>query len=199
MVNPQVLQTQLITEDTLIGAIVEEHPEVIETLLSYGVHCIGCHVSPYESLGDGFRGHGLSDEEIKEAITALNGVIMKNTTTAEASPLPKDDSLSANLSLTDFAAIKIKEICSQKNKSALRVAIRAGGCSGYEYSFSLDDEPQANDVVLKWNDARVLVDQFSLQKMNGAIIDYHDGLTDAGFKIKNPQATSTCGCGNSFN
>ena len=189
---------QTITEDTLIGAIVEEHPEVIETLLSYGVHCIGCHVSPYESLGDGFRGHGLGAEEIKEAITALNAVIMKKTTPSEASPLNNDDSLSGDLSLTDLAAAKIKEICSQKNKSALRVAIRAGGCSGYEYSFNLDDEPQANDVVLKWKDAKVFVDQFSLKKMSGAIIDYHDGLTDAGFKIKNPQAASTCGCGNSF-
>src|SRR3989344_1193455 len=61
-----------ITKDTMIGDIVEKYPETVETLLSYGVHCIGCHVSPFESLEMGFKGHGMDDSTIEEAVKKLN-------------------------------------------------------------------------------------------------------------------------------
>ena len=92
-----------ITEDILIGELVEKYPEAVETLLSYGVHCIGCHVSPYESLGDGFRGHGLGEAEIQEALQKLNEVIVPNITTAET------PAAGVTVSFTPLAAQKIKE------------------------------------------------------------------------------------------
>ena len=65
-------KTELVTRETTIGEIVEKHPEVVDTLMSFGVHCVGCHVSPFESLEDGFRGHGMSDEDVEVAVTKLN-------------------------------------------------------------------------------------------------------------------------------
>ncbi|MEM4282313.1 MAG: DUF1858 domain-containing protein [Candidatus Woesearchaeota archaeon] len=61
-----------ITEEMLIGELVEKYPQVIPTLMALGVHCIGCGVSAFESIGDGLRGHGMTEEEVKEAIEALN-------------------------------------------------------------------------------------------------------------------------------
>ncbi len=62
----------MITQDIMISQMVEEYPEVVETLLSYGVHCVGCHVSPVESLGDGLRGHGMDDAKVAEVLAHLN-------------------------------------------------------------------------------------------------------------------------------
>src|SRR3989338_8911780 len=68
-------QLQKITKETTIGEIVEKYPQVVETLISFGVHCVGCHVSPFESLEGGFKGHGMDDATIEEAVRKLNEVI----------------------------------------------------------------------------------------------------------------------------
>lgn len=193
MVNPQVLQKQLITEDTLIGAIVEEHPEVIDTLLSYGVHCIGCEVSPYEPLGDGFRSHGMGDQEVKDAIEKLNEVI-----SSHAVKEPVNLPTKLDLTVTEAAIHKIKDFCNKNGKQALRVGIKRGGCSGYSYVLELADVPKAHDIILEEKGAKLFIDAASVENLDGAEIDYLDSLTGAGFKIKNPQATKGCGCGNSF-
>ena len=192
MMTSTQLQSR-ITEDILIGELVEKYPEAVETLLSYGVHCIGCHVSPYESLGDGFRGHGLGEAEIQEALQKLNEVIVPNITTAET------PAAEITVSFTSLAAQKIQEACSRQNKKALRIAVEKGGCSGYGYLFTLLDAPKEGDLVFgREQGVTVFIDKNSIPRMNGAVIDYHDALTGAGFKVKNPQATGSCGCGNSF-
>ena len=185
-----------ITEDILIGELVETHPEAIETLLSFGVHCIGCHVSPYESLGEGFRNHGLGEEQIQEALGKLNDVVSQKK--VETPPQTEEAEEEIDLSLTVMAAEKIKEFCAKSKKQALRIAVKAGGCSGYEYVFSLDDTPKTQDIVIEQTGLKIYIDPASLHKINGSIIEYQDSLTDAGFKVKNPHAKSSCGCGNSF-
>jgi|TARA_B100001964_G_C14258572_1_gene613893 hybrid cluster-associated redox disulfide protein len=71
-------QAQKITKDTTIGEIVEKYPQVVETLTDFGLHCVGCHVSAYESLEAGFRGHGMDDKTIDEALKRLNEVVEKS-------------------------------------------------------------------------------------------------------------------------
>ena len=186
------VQAQKISKEMTIGDIVERYPEVIETLLSYGVHCVGCHVSPYESLEDGFRGHGLSEEDINGAVEKLNKVVQEERQSEVKSDVP------ATITLSSQAVTKIKEFCEQKNKKALRVAVKAGGCSGLLYGFDLSDEADKDDQVIEQDGATVYIDTASLEKISNSVIDYNDGLTGAGFKVTNPQATSTCGCGNSF-
>lgn len=105
----------------------------------------------------------------------------------------------ASVTLSESAARRIKEIVSaETGKSALRVSVEGGGCSGFSYKFDLADQPADDDVVLERNDARVLIDQVSLIYMAGSEIDFVDNLMGQAFQIKNPNAVASCGCGTSF-
>lgn len=105
----------------------------------------------------------------------------------------------ATVTLSDSAARRIKEIVSgETGKSALRVSVEGGGCSGFSYKFDLADQPDSDDIVLEKNDARVLIDQVSLVYMAGSEIDFVDNLMGQAFQIKNPNAVASCGCGTSF-
>lgn len=178
-----------ITKDTMIGEIVEKHPEVVETLMSYGVHCVGCHVSPFESLEMGFKGHGMSDEEVEDAVSALNEVIEKSKSYKE--------SADETIHLTRNAAEKIKSLTKNGNKSGLRIHIEKGGCSGYTYEMEVA-EKKKDDLEFSEHGVNVFIDKESFDKLKGSYVDYLDSLQGAGFKIKNPNATQTCGCGESF-
>ena len=104
------------------------------------------------------------------------------------------------ITLTDTAAAKVKELLQAEGATdlALRVAVRPGGCSGFSYEMFFDGDIAQDDQTLSFGEVKVVVDQASSQLVVGASLDYQDGLTDAGFKINNPNATRTCGCGNSF-
>jgi iron-sulfur cluster insertion protein len=101
--------------------------------------------------------------------------------------------------LTARAAVRIAEIVtSEGREAALRVAVLAGGCSGFQYSFELDDTPQADDLVIARGEAKVLVDPASLDLLAGSELDYTDELMGSHFTVRNPNAKSACGCGTSF-
>ncbi len=104
------------------------------------------------------------------------------------------------ITLTDKAAVKVKQLLESENATelALRVAVRPGGCSGYSYEMFFDGEFAADDLVQTFGDVKVVVDPASLQLLEGANLDYNDGLQDAGFKITNPNASRSGGCGQSF-
>ena len=86
----------------------------------------------------------------------------------------------------------------EASPSMLRVAVTGGGCSGFQYNFTIDDTKMDDDLVVARDGATVLVDPVSLDFLQGAEIDFVDDLIGASFKINNPNATSSCGCGNSF-
>lgn len=97
------------------------------------------------------------------------------------------------------AARKIAEILKAEPQPAmLRVAVTGGGCSGFQYNFALDDVKADDDMVLERDGAVVLIDSMSLDFLKGAEIDFADDLIGASFKINNPNAQSSCGCGTSF-
>ncbi|MGH9268244.1 MAG: iron-sulfur cluster insertion protein ErpA [Acidimicrobiales bacterium] len=102
--------------------------------------------------------------------------------------------------LTDAAAAKVAHLLASEDEAglALRVAVRPGGCSGYSYDMFFDSDIASDDIQLGFGDVRVVVDPASAGLLNGATLDYKDGLTQAGFAITNPNATRTCGCGQSF-
>ena len=189
-------QVQKITKDTTIGDIVDKYPQVVDTLTSFGVHCVGCHVSPFESLEGGFKGHGMDDAKIEEAVKKLNEVIEKNP--AEIKEEKPADISNATLTVTDKAAEKIKALMEQEKKQGSRITVETGGCSGNKYGMELDDKSTEEDIVVKEKGIKIFVDKKSMQKLNGANVDYVDSLQGAGFKIGNPNATKTCGCGDSF-
>ena len=104
------------------------------------------------------------------------------------------------VTLTDAAARKVAELLKEEGNDelALRVAVRPGGCSGYSYEMFFDSELADDDVIRSFGSVKVVIDPESAGLMNGATLDYRDGLQDAGFHITNPNATRTCGCGSSF-
>lgn len=104
-----------------------------------------------------------------------------------------------NISLTDKAANRLKEIIAAKGENlALRVMVRPGGCSGYEYGMALERSPRADDNVTEMDGLKVVVDSRSVTLLDGCSIDYVDSLMGGGFAINNPNASSSCGCGQSF-
>ena len=105
------------------------------------------------------------------------------------------------ISLTEAAASKIKELQAEETEgdlTVLRVAVQGGGCSGFEYALGFDQGAQAGDHELELHGVRVVVDPFSAPYLQGANIDFLNGLQESGFKIDNPNVSSACGCGHSF-
>jgi iron-sulfur cluster assembly protein/iron-sulfur cluster insertion protein len=102
--------------------------------------------------------------------------------------------------LTDVAAAKVSELLEQEGNSDLflRVAVRPGGCSGFSYEMFFDSEVADDDVQSGTAGVKVVIDPASASLLLGASLDYKDGLQGAGFSINNPNATRTCGCGQSF-
>ena len=105
-----------------------------------------------------------------------------------------------SLVFTDAAATKVKELIDEEGNSdlKLRVFVSGGGCSGFQYGFTFDEEINEDDSEVDKNGVKLLVDAMSFQYLVGAEIDYQEGIEGAQFVIKNPNATSTCGCGSSF-
>jgi iron-sulfur cluster insertion protein len=104
------------------------------------------------------------------------------------------------LVFTEAAAVKVKTLIDEEGNPELklRVFVQGGGCSGFQYGFTFDEETAEDDTVLQKGGVTLLVDAMSLQYLMGAEIDYKDDLDGAQFVIKNPNASSTCGCGSSF-
>ncbi|PTN11034.1 iron-sulfur cluster insertion protein ErpA [Nitrosomonas aestuarii] len=101
---------------------------------------------------------------------------------------------------TENAANKVKELIMEEGNQALklRVFVSGGGCSGFQYGFTFDELINDDDMVLEKNGVQLLVDSMSFQYLVGAEIDYQENIQGAQFIIKNPGASSTCGCGSSF-
>ena len=113
-----------------------------------------------------------------------------NTSVQEAQPLV----------FTDAAAVKVRELINEEGNDALmlRVFISGGGCCGFQYGFTFDENISEGDTVIENADVKLLIDPMSIQYLAGAEIDYSESLEGAQFVIRNPNAATTCGCGSSF-
>src|SRR6187402_585839 len=104
------------------------------------------------------------------------------------------------INVTESAAAKIRELLSEEGKleSGLRVFVQGGGCSGFQYGLMIEESGGVGDQLFESNGVRLFVDPVSVSYLKGAEVDFVDTITGGGFTIKNPNATSTCGCGSSF-
>lgn len=104
------------------------------------------------------------------------------------------------ITITDSAISKISDILAEENNpnAKLRTFVQGGGCSGFNYGFTLDEEQNEDDFVINESGITILVDSMSMQYLQGAVIDYKDELSGSNFVINNPNAVTTCGCGSSF-
>ena len=123
----------------------------------------------------------------------MNAVTDKAISEAASEPPPA-------LIFSDSAAGKVKQLIEEEGNPGLklRVFVTGGGCSGFQYGFTFDEVQNEDDSVMEKDGVKLLIDPMSYQYLSGAEIDYTEGLEGAQFVIKNPNATSTCGCGSSF-
>ena len=114
---------------------------------------------------------------------------------------PQEATKKTPVILTSKAIAKVKEIMSQQDPApaGLRVGVVGGGCSGFSYSMSFENEPGMMDKVFDMDGLKVYVDATSVMYLDGCKVDYLETLEGAGFKFENPNVKSTCGCGSSFN
>lgn len=104
------------------------------------------------------------------------------------------------IQITDACIAKVADLILEENNSnlKLRVFVQGGGCSGFQYGFTFDEDQNEDDFVIEKNNVNVMIDSMSYQYLLGSVIDYREDLQGSQFVIKNPTATSTCGCGSSF-
>ncbi|RKZ70030.1 MAG: iron-sulfur cluster insertion protein ErpA [Gammaproteobacteria bacterium] len=121
----------------------------------------------------------------------------KKITIAEVT---EDEDMPDPLLFTDEAAAKVKSLIEEEDNDALmlRVFVSGGGCSGFQYGFTFDESITEGDTVVEKDGVKLLIDPMSFQYLVGGEIDYTEGLEGAQFVIRNPNATTTCGCGSSF-
>ncbi|MEK6957567.1 MAG: iron-sulfur cluster assembly accessory protein [archaeon] len=176
-----------VTKDMTIGEVVAKYPETAEIMMGYGLHCIGCHVNPYESIEGGAMGHGMSPQTIRQLVKDMNEAI-------------SGSSSDNDINLSDSAVQKFKDLMHKENKDGwgLKFSVEPGGCSGFSYVMDFAEKPEATELMVEEKGLKVFVGKEVLPMVKGVKIDYHDGLNGAGFKISNPNAQGSCGCGKSF-
>jgi iron-sulfur cluster assembly accessory protein len=157
-------------------------------ITSAGLHCVGCQASTWETLEAGMLGHGMSMERVQQLVDSLNAIL-------------EEESDPTAISLTAKAAEKFREFLAEEGKSGwgMRFGEEAGGCGGLNYVLDYSEKADADDAVFSSHDVKIHVKKAILPRLVGAEIDYIDGLHSAGFKISNPNARSSCGCGTSHN
>ena len=177
---------QKVTKDMTIGEVVKRYPAAAEIMLGYGLHCVGCHVNPFESIEQGCMGHGMPEHVIDEMIAKINNVI-------------GDVPTEGKIEITSNAAKKIAELATAEKKEghALRIKVVPGGCSGHSYDMFFEKDITDKDNVFEKEGAKVVVDPDSMEYLKGTTVDYVESLQGSGFKLVNPNAKSACGCGSS--
>ncbi len=185
---------QFVTKDMVIADVLKKHPDSAVIMLEHGLHCVGCHANVFDTIEAGSSLHGLDDEAIDKMIAEINSFISSQESK------PGSASSDCKLSLTDFAAKKARELMAKDRLEGygLRIAVIPGGCSGYVYQLGFENSARKSDAVLDSNGVRIFVDKSSLEMLDGCEIDYVEGLSESGFKFRNPGAKSSCGCGKSF-
>lgn len=185
-----------ITKDMIISDILDAHPDkarsLSEIMMEFGIHCVGCGASGFETLEEGVLGHGFSEEELNNLIVNLNKVVETKE--------KKIKQTIFSLKLSDKAIKKLKAIMKDEKKQNryLRAAVLTGGCSGYSYDLEIVDKKAEGDILINKSGLKILVNNESAELLNGTIIDFVDTLNESGFKFDNPNATKECGCGKSF-
>lgn len=174
------------TIEEILSEFPEKSQKMAQEITNTGLHCVGCSAATWETLEAGMLGHGFEEHEIDDLVGRLNAIL--------------DEPLDLEVvTLTEKAAEKYKQILEEDGKVGygLRFGDRPGGCSGFEYVLDYSEKAGPDDVVYTYHGVEVHINKHSLNRLLGSEIDYIDGLNGSGFKISNPNAKGSCGCGKS--
>lgn len=179
-----------ITLDMTIEEIFSGFPHksqrLAQEMTNFGLHCVGCHASTWETLEAGMLGHGMNQDAMDTLVSNLNGII-------DESYDPK------TVTITEFAAKKYLDILENEGKSGwgIRFKEKPSGCNGFEYLLDFSEKSNDDDEVVVSQGIEIHMQKESVSRLKGSHIDYIDGLQGAGFKISNPNVRSSCHCGTS--
>ncbi len=179
-----------ITKEMTIEDILSKFPQKSQRLATEitkaGLACVGCHAATWETLEAGMLGHGMTMTDVEKLLGKLNNVLLE-----ESDP--------STITLTPKAAEKYLAILEEDDRKGwgLRFSEEPAGCSGLEYVLDYSESADADDTVFESNGVQIHVKTNLISRLRGSEIDYIDGLNGGGFKISNPNAKSSCGCGNS--
>lgn len=186
----KVIEKPIIHKDMTIEEILGSFPskaqKIAQELTQAGLHCVGCQAATWETLEAGMLGHGMSESDIEDLVRRLNALLAE-----ESDP--------NSITLTKRAAEKFMEILEEEEKLGygLRLSLKMAGCSGFEYVLDYSETASKDDEVFESQGIEIHAEKKLISKLLGIEIDYVDGLNGSGFKISNPNARSSCGCGTS--
>ncbi len=194
----QITKQRFVTEESNIGEVVERYGwKAADIMQGYGLHCIGCHASSFDTIGQGMRLHGMTDEDIGNLLKDINNAIAASEKEKRA---VNTGASGKTIAVTDRAAAKIQALLVKESKDgfALRIEVVEGGCAGMSYRLFFEQNVGSDDHVVEKDGIRVCADRKSMEHLAGSTIDFVDGLQESGFKIDNPNAQANCSCGKSF-
>jgi iron-sulfur cluster assembly accessory protein len=186
----QIDIAQKISKEMTIEEIFARFPhksqKLAQEMTNRGLHCVGCGAAVWETLEAGMLSHGFSLEDVEEMVTRLNEILAEKTDVS-------------TITLTKRAADKYRQILKEEGKEGwgLRFRDKAAGCSGFEYVLDYSQKATDTDQIFLSNDIEVHVNRADVSRLMGSEIDFVDGLNGSGFKISNPNAKGSCGCGKS--
>lgn len=157
-----------------------------QEMTNRGLHCVGCGAATWETLEAGMLSHGFTESDIDEMVERLNAILAEKTDLS-------------TISMTKRAAEKFRKILEEEGKAGwgLRFGDRAAGCSGFEYVLDYSEKAEEEDQVFPSHGVDIHVHNALVSRLLGSEIDFVDGLNGSGFKISNPNAKGSCGCGKS--
>ena len=186
----QMDTAQKVSKEMTIEEIFSRFPhksqKLAQEMTNRGLHCVGCGAAVWETLEAGMLSHGFSDEDVEEMVDRLNMIL------AEKMDL-------ASIAFTKRAADKYHQILKEEGKEGwgLRFGDKAAGCSGFEYVLAYSEKANDDDQVFVSHGIAIHVNKNDVSRLLGSEIDFVDGLNGSGFKISNPNAKGSCGCGKS--
>ena len=174
------------TIEEILSGFPQKSQKLAQEMTRTGLHCVGCGAATWETLEAGVLGHGFTEADLESLMKRLNAIL--------------EEKVDPNtITLTAKAAQKYISILQEEGKQSygLRFGDMAGGCSGFEYILDYSEAPTEDDQVFESQGVQIHVNRHMVPRLLGCEIDYLDGLNGSGFKISNPNAKGSCGCGKS--
>ncbi|MDP3976004.1 MAG: DUF1858 domain-containing protein [bacterium] len=178
-------------KNMLIGEVVELFPEATDIMLSYGLHCVGCHANAFETLEQGMLGHGFRDEDLNSLIQELNDFVLDKHGPAKKRE-PASGSENMTLKVTEKAFKKIAEIAKKEEKHGwpLRISGRYSGPQKVTYSMNFDQDVHEYDKVFEFKNGqiKIVLDRLQYDRLNGIKVDFVKRKDTEGFRIEQPMS-----------
>ncbi len=183
----EVMQiTRDMTIEEILSGFPQKSQKLAQEMTQMGLHCVGCQAATWETLEAGVLGHGFTEQNLEVLLGKLNKILSEKVDPNR-------------ITLTERASQKYRAILKEEGKDSfgLRFGDSAGGCSGFEYILDYSEAPKEDDQIFESEGVQIHVNQHMVSRLLGCEIDYLDGLNGSGFKISNPNAKGSCGCGKS--